>query len=60
MHSYYHLLPLVCCYCSVGYLPNSVDYLPKSFSKFLAAQVSVRVLDSLNLNLHNFLICSDV
>jgi hypothetical protein len=26
MHSYYHLVPLVCCYCSVGYLSNSVDY----------------------------------
>jgi hypothetical protein len=24
-HSYYHLVPLVCCYCSVGYLSNSVD-----------------------------------
>jgi hypothetical protein len=26
MHSYYHLVPLVYCYCSVGYLSNSVDY----------------------------------
>jgi hypothetical protein len=26
MHSYYHLVPLVCCYCSVGYLSDSVDY----------------------------------
>jgi hypothetical protein len=23
---YYHLVPLVCCYCSVGYLSDSVDY----------------------------------
>jgi hypothetical protein len=26
MHSYYHLVPRVCCYCSVGYLFDSVDY----------------------------------
>jgi hypothetical protein len=26
VHSYYHLVPLVCCYCSTGYLSNSVDY----------------------------------
>jgi hypothetical protein len=26
MHSYYHLVPLVCSYCSVGYLSDSVDY----------------------------------
>jgi hypothetical protein len=26
MHSYYHLVPLVCCYCSVGYLSDSIDY----------------------------------
>jgi hypothetical protein len=26
VHSYYHLVPLVCCYCSVGYLSDSVDY----------------------------------
>jgi hypothetical protein len=26
MHSYNHLVPLVCCYCSVGYLSDSVDY----------------------------------
>jgi hypothetical protein len=26
MQSYYHLVPLVCCYCSVGYLSESVDY----------------------------------
>jgi hypothetical protein len=31
MHSYYHLVPLVCCYCSVGYLSDSVDY--SHFSK---------------------------
>jgi hypothetical protein len=26
MHSYYHLVPLVYCYCSVGYPPDSIDY----------------------------------
>jgi hypothetical protein len=26
VHSYYHLVPLICCYCFVGYLSNSVDY----------------------------------
>jgi hypothetical protein len=26
VHSYYHLVPLVCCYCSMGYLSDSVDY----------------------------------
>jgi hypothetical protein len=26
VHSYYHLVPLVCCYCSVGYLSDLVDY----------------------------------
>jgi hypothetical protein len=26
VHSYYHLVPLVCCYCSMGYLSYSVDY----------------------------------
>jgi hypothetical protein len=26
VHSYYHLVPLVCCYCFVGYLSDSVDY----------------------------------
>jgi hypothetical protein len=30
MHSYYHLVPLVCCYCSVGYLSDSVDYTSSS------------------------------
>jgi hypothetical protein len=31
MHSYYHLVPLVYCYCSVGYLSNSVDYSSSSW-----------------------------
>jgi hypothetical protein len=31
MHSYYHLVPLVCCYCSVGYLSDSVDYSSSSW-----------------------------
>jgi hypothetical protein len=26
VHSYYHLVPLVCFYCSMGYLSDSVDY----------------------------------
>jgi hypothetical protein len=26
MHSYYYLVPLICCYCYVGYLSDSVDY----------------------------------
>jgi hypothetical protein len=26
MHSYYQLVPLICYYCSVGYLSDSVDY----------------------------------
>jgi hypothetical protein len=26
VHSYYHLVSLVCCYCSVGYLSDSIDY----------------------------------
>jgi hypothetical protein len=26
VHSYYHLVTLVCCYCSVGYLSDLVDY----------------------------------
>jgi hypothetical protein len=26
MHTYYHLAPLVCCYCYLGYLSDSVDY----------------------------------
>jgi hypothetical protein len=26
VHSYYHLVPLICCYFSVGYLSDSVDY----------------------------------
>jgi hypothetical protein len=25
-HSYYHLVPLVCCYYSMGYLSDLVDY----------------------------------
>jgi hypothetical protein len=26
MHSYYHLVPLVLNYCSVGYLSDSIDH----------------------------------
>jgi hypothetical protein len=33
VHSYYHLVPLVCYYCCVGYLSDSVDYIaPRSLS----------------------------
>jgi hypothetical protein len=37
VHSYYHLVPLVCYYCSVGYLSDSVDYSlsPRSSSGLL-------------------------
>jgi hypothetical protein len=28
MHSYYHLIPLDCTYCSMGYLSNLVFYRP--------------------------------
>jgi hypothetical protein len=31
MHSYYHLVPLVCCYCSVGYLSDLIDYSRSSY-----------------------------
>jgi hypothetical protein len=31
VHSYYHLFHLVCCYCSVGYLSDSVDYPHSSY-----------------------------
>jgi hypothetical protein len=31
MHSYYHLVPFVCCYCSMGYLSDSVDYSCSSY-----------------------------
>jgi hypothetical protein len=31
MHSYYHLVPLVCWYCSVGYLSDSVNYSSSSY-----------------------------
>jgi hypothetical protein len=26
MHCYYHFVPLVCSYCSMGYLSDLVDY----------------------------------
>jgi hypothetical protein len=40
VHSYYHLVPLVCYYCSVGYLSDSVDY---SISSLLECFTSVGV-----------------
>jgi hypothetical protein len=33
VHSYYHLVPLIYCYCSMGYLSDSVD--PRSSSGLL-------------------------
>jgi hypothetical protein len=33
VYSYYHLVPLVCCYRSVGYLSDSVDYSSSSLLK---------------------------
>jgi hypothetical protein len=44
VHSYYHLVPLVCCYCSVGYMSDSVDY--SSFS-YLECFTDVRVFPSI-------------
>jgi hypothetical protein len=38
VHSYYHLVTLVCCYCSVGYLSDLVDY-SLSLSLFVARVV---------------------
>jgi hypothetical protein len=34
VHSYYHLVPLICCYCSMGYLSNLVDYSHSSLLKW--------------------------
>jgi hypothetical protein len=31
VHSYYHLVSLICCYCSMGYLSDSVDYSRSSY-----------------------------
>jgi hypothetical protein len=31
MHSYYHLVPLICCHCTVGYLSDLVDYSSSSW-----------------------------
>jgi hypothetical protein len=45
VHSYYHLVPLVCCYCSVGYLSNSVDYSSSSYLEcFTVVGVFSRIL----------------
>jgi hypothetical protein len=40
MHSYYHLVPLIYCYCSVDYLSDSVDY---SSSLYLECFIKVGV-----------------
>jgi hypothetical protein len=34
MHSYYHLVPLIYCYCFVGYLSDSVDYSSSSWLEY--------------------------
>jgi hypothetical protein len=34
VHSYYHLVPLVCCYCSMSYLSNSIDYSSSSYLEY--------------------------
>jgi hypothetical protein len=34
VYSYYHLVPLVCCYYSVGYLSDSVDYSRSSYLEY--------------------------
>jgi hypothetical protein len=39
MHSYYHLVPHVCCYCSMGYLSDSVDYSSPRSSSALSTLV---------------------
>jgi hypothetical protein len=31
VHKYYQLVPLVYCYCSMGYLSDSVDYSRSSY-----------------------------
>jgi hypothetical protein len=31
VHSYYHLILLVCCYYSMGYMSDSVDYSRSSY-----------------------------
>jgi hypothetical protein len=36
VHSYNPLVPLVCCYCSVSYLFDSVDYSSSSELKWFA------------------------
>jgi hypothetical protein len=34
VHSYYHLVTLVCCYCAMGYLSDSVDYSSSSMLEY--------------------------
>jgi hypothetical protein len=34
MHSYYHLVPLVSCYCTVDYLSDLIDYSSSSLLKY--------------------------
>jgi hypothetical protein len=34
MQSYYHLVPLVCCYYSVGYLSDSINYSSSSYHEW--------------------------
>jgi uncharacterized protein YdiU (UPF0061 family) len=46
MHSNYHLVPLVCCFFSVGYLCDSVDY---SSSSYLECFIEVGVFSCILL-----------
>jgi hypothetical protein len=39
VHNYNYLVPLVCCYCSVGYLSDSVEYSRSSYSSDLPTLV---------------------
>jgi hypothetical protein len=34
MHSYYYMVPLVCCYCSMGYRSDSIDYSSSSWLEY--------------------------
>jgi hypothetical protein len=47
VHSYYHLVPLVCCYCSVDYLSDSTDYSRSSYSSALPTLVCFLVFHRL-------------
>jgi hypothetical protein len=46
VHSYYHFVSLICCYCSMGYLSDSVDY---SNSSYLECFTDVGVFPCISL-----------